>query len=175
MTPQKKIWTVKEILTWISAKFQSEKIQTPLLDAQLLLCHVLKYKGRVDLYINSEKILKQSELVSLREFVKRRLLHEPVAYIINQKYWYNLDLYIDSNVLIPRPETESLLDFIIETLSSRSRDDTGIEANIIFDFCTGSGCLAIALGKLFPTSKVYAFDISPQALEVAKKCTSQSS
>lgn len=85
MTPIVKNWSVKDILTWISQKFADNNIPSPLLDAQLLLCHVLKYQNRIDLYINSEYRLKQEQLTILRELIKRRLAHEPVAYILNQK------------------------------------------------------------------------------------------
>lgn len=164
MTAQKKSWTVKEILSWISEKFHSAHIVTPLLDAQILLCHVLKFNSRIDLYLNSERILKQDELNILREYIKRRLAHEPVAYIIQQKYWYNLDLYVNSNVLIPRPETESLLDFVLETTKQVS-----LTPKIIFDFCTGSGCLSIALAKIFPEANIFAFELSKDALAIAHK------
>jgi len=164
MSTQEKLWTVKELLLWITKKFEAQDFETPLLDAQLLLCHALKYKNRVELYINSESIVKNKYLIELRNYVKRRLSHEPVAYIMKQKYWYDLDLYIDSNVLTPRPETEVLVDFIIETTEQRS-----LNPEIIFDFCTGSGCLAIALAKKYQNAQVVAFDISQDVLKVAQK------
>lgn len=163
MTNQK-YWSVKDILSWTTAKFLSQNIPTPLLDAQILLSHVLKFKTRIELYLNSEKILKVDELDILRSYIKRRLANEPVAYILNQKHWCNLELYVDQNVLIPRPETETLFDFVIETANHVS-----LKPKIIFDFCTGSGCFAIALGKYFPEARVFAFDISHEALEITKK------
>lgn len=164
MIKQKKYWSVKEILSWTSAKFTSENIPSPLLDAQILLCHALKFNSRIDLYLKSEQILKQNELDLLRSYIKRRLSHEPVAYIIQQKYWCNLDLYVDKNVLIPRPETETMFDFVLAKIKQIS-----ITPKIIFDFCTGSGCLAIAFAKKFPDAKIFAFDISHDALTIAKK------
>lgn len=168
MTNQKKTWSVKDILSWTSTKFASQKISTPLLDAQILLCHALKFKSRIDLYLKSEQILKQNELDILRTYIQRRLLHEPVAYIIQQKYWCNLDLHMDPNVFIPRPETETLFDFMLETSKQIS-----LVPKTIFDFCTGSGCLAIAFGKQFPDAQIFAFDISRAALEIAKKNAKQ--
>lgn len=164
MTEQKKFWTVKDMLSWMTAKFASEKISTPLLDAQILLCHALKFKHRIDLYLKSTQILKSTELDILRKNIKRRLQNEPVAYIINQKVWFDLDLYVDSSVLIPRPETETLCEFIIET--SKQID---LIPKIVFDFCTGSGCIAIALAKQFPSAQIVAFDISKDALDIAQK------
>ncbi len=159
-----KRWKIKELLEWMTSKFQSEGFSSPLLDAQLLLSSALKYKNRLELYINSENYVEENDLIALRTLTKRRLTHEPVAHILNQKYWYNLDLYIDHNVLIPRPETESLLDFILDTVEQKT-----IEPKIIFDLATGSGCLAIALAKKFPDSTVIGIDISEEALDVAAK------
>lgn len=89
---------------------------------------------------------------------------EPVAYLLNEKYWHDLKLYVDKRVLIPRPETESMLDFILQNNTFQNKNP-----EIIFDFCTGSGCLAIALAKKFPSSQVIGIDISQDALHVAEK------
>lgn len=164
MTSSQKKWTLRELLTWITSQFQAKNFSSPLLDAQLLMCRALNYQNRVELYLHSDKFLKEKELITLRKLVRRRLAHEPVAYILNQKYWYNLDLYIDKSVLIPRPETESLLDFVLETVKQKR-----INPKVIFDLATGSGCLAIALAKAFPEATVVAIDISSDALNLAKK------
>ncbi len=157
------VWTIREILSWTTNRFKQADIDTPLLDAQLLLCKVLN-TTKINLYMDMDKPLADFERSALREFVKRRLSGEPVAYILNEKYWYNLKLYVDKRVLIPRPETECLMDFVVETIKFYNQAPL-----IIYDFCTGSGCLAIALAKTYPGSKVIAVDNSQEALSVAKQ------
>ena len=159
------VWTVRRILNWTAKKFTELDIPTPLLDAQLLLGSVLKMT-KVQIYMHFDSPLNDSERASFRNLVKRRMNGEPVAYLLNHKIWHDLDLYVDSNVLIPRPETESLLDFTISLWARCKASPT-----VIFDFCTGSGCLAIALAKKFPEAKVVAIDISEAALAVAARNT----
>ncbi|BBH54336.1 peptide chain release factor N(5)-glutamine methyltransferase [Fluviispira sanaruensis] len=157
---KEKLWTIREILNWTSKHFHEKKIETPLLDAQLLLCKVLNL-SKVQLYIEMDKPLNETEKRDYRALVKRRLNGEPVAYILNEKYWHNLKLYVDKRVLIPRPETESMLDFVLQNKKN-------CDLKYILDLCTGSGCLAIALAKAFPTTIVIGVDISTEALAVAK-------
>ena len=157
------VWTIREILTWTTNRFKQADIDTPLLDAQLLLCQVLNM-AKINLYMEMDKPLSFAERSLLRELVKRRLSGEPVAYILKEKYWGNLKLVVDARVLIPRPETECLLDFVVETIKYYNKTP-----KIIVDFCTGSGCLAIALAKFYPESTVIGIDISVDALNVAQE------
>jgi release factor glutamine methyltransferase len=156
------IWTIREVLTWTTNRFKQADLETPLLDAQLLLCRVLNMQ-KINLYMEMDKPLSAPERALLRAYVKRRLNGEPTAYILNEKYWYNLKFYVDNRVLIPRPETECIVEFS-QILMRQYKNSP----NIIFDFCTGSGCLAITLAKEFPQSTVIGIDVSSQALEVAK-------
>jgi release factor glutamine methyltransferase len=156
------IWTVQEILRWTSQRFAQVDIATPLLDAQVLLCFVMKI-SRVELYTQAQRPLTSQERSVFREFVRRRLAGEPVAYLLGKKDWHDLSLYVDKRVLIPRPETESLLDFALEVLKSAQK-----KPRHILDLCTGSGCLAVAFAKRFPEARVFALDISQESLEVAE-------
>jgi release factor glutamine methyltransferase len=157
------LWTIREILNWTTKRFSESGIDTPLLDTQLLLCHVLNLK-KIQLYTDIDKPLTGNERFEFRELVKKRLNGEPVAYLLNEKYWHDLKLYLDKRVLIPRPETESMLDFVLQNCKLKNETP-----EVIFDFCTGSGCLAIAFAKKFPASKVIGIDISQDALDVAVK------
>lgn len=156
-------WTINSILAWITTRFHEAKISTPRLDAQILLAHVLNVE-KMRLYTHSDTPLTPQERLKLREFVKRRLDGEPVAYIVGHKHWYDMCLKVNGSVLIPRPETETLVDFVIESARDLNR-----EPKVIFDLCTGSGCIALALAKRFPQAQVVAIDISPNALEIAKE------
>ncbi len=156
-------WTARQILLWTTEKFKALSIDTPQLDAQLLICHVLAV-SKIQLYMDLDRPLSPAERNSLRELVKKRLQGEPVAYLLKQKHWYNHTFFVDSRVLIPRPETECIIDFVLDAFPKEEA-----APNLIFDFCTGSGCLAITLASLFPNAKVIAIDISPHALAVAKE------
>ena len=155
------VWTVQEVLRWTSQRFAQIEIPTPLLDAQILMCHVLGLQ-KIDLYTQSNRPLSSSERTALRDFVRRRLAGEPVAYLLGKKEWHDLSLYVDARVLIPRPETESLFDFALEVLKAAQR-----KPRHVLDLCTGSGCLAVAFAKKFPDARVFALDISQESLEVA--------
>lgn len=162
MSRQGDIWTVRDVLSWTSQKFAGLQIPTPLLDAQLLIGSVLCL-SKVEIYTQLDRPLLESERSSLRELVRRRLSGEPVAYLLNQKFWHDLDLHVDSRVLVPRPETETLLDVVLAICKHESR-----KPKHILDICTGSGCLAIALAKTFPEATVTGVDISLDALDVAR-------
>ena len=103
-----------------------------------------------------------SKLDTLNEYVKKRLDHMPIQYILNKAYFCGLPLYVNENVLIPRFDTEVLVE---EVLMLSKKD----KSKRILDICTGSGAIAIALKKLGGFERVDALDISDKALEVAKR------
>jgi release factor glutamine methyltransferase len=99
------------------------------------------------------------EAASIEELVARRLSGEPLQYIEGTAPFGPLELIVDGRVLIPRPETEGLFDMATKMVRS---------PEVIFDLCTGSGALALALKSHFPGAAVFATEISPEAMEVAK-------
>lgn len=99
----------------------------------------------------------------VKELAARRMAGEPVAYLTESWEFYGLDLAVNSSVLIPRPDTEVLVDKALELC-----DDHGAERRIL-DLCTGSGCIACALGKAMPHSRLVMGDISREALSVARE------
>jgi release factor glutamine methyltransferase len=155
-------WTVKDILEWTRSRFAQLDVATPLLDAQLLLGSVLSLK-KVQIYMHLDRVLSEEERAGMRDLVRRRVLGEPVAYLLGHKEWHEIDLFVDKRVLIPRPETETLLDFVLDTFRSSQSQPARI-----LDLCTGSGCLALSLARRFPSANVYAVDISEDALDVAR-------
>lgn len=156
-------WTVKDILAWTSGRFAQLDLPTPLLDAQLLLGSVLGL-SKMQLYMHHDRVLSADERLRMRELVRRRLVGEPVAYLLGYKEWHELTLLVDSRVLIPRPETETLLDFVLDVFRSARQSPLRI-----LDLCTGSGCLSIALGRRFPEACVFGVDVSSDALAVASE------
>lgn len=99
----------------------------------------------------------------LQEYAGRLLTHEPVQYVLNETWFCGLRFFVDKNVLIPRPETEELVEWVI------SNCKFPVDELRILDIGTGSGCIAIALKRRIRKAEVWACDISPGALSVAKK------
>jgi release factor glutamine methyltransferase len=105
----------------------------------------------------------------LYRLVRRRLSHEPSAYITGQREFYGLDFQVNRDVLIPRPETETLVETALELAAQQGPKGVGSEqAMRIGDIGTGSGAVAIALAVHLPSAHIFATDISPAALEVAR-------
>jgi len=135
---------------------------TPSLDAEVLLCYVLKI-GKTKLYQDLEKKLSTEQLKKYQTLIAQRKKYKPVAYLTRHKEFYGLDFYVDERVLVPRPDTELLVEEIIKYAKKNKNQQLEIA-----DVGTGSGCIAIALAKYLPAAKIYAIDISPKALAVAK-------
>lgn len=161
---------LKEVLDRTTQFFKEKKIESPRLDAELLLVDALKLKSRVDLYMKFDQPLAENELKVARDFVRRRSLGEPVAYILGYKDFYKSRFIVSPAVLIPRPETEILVEEAVEWTVRNKRPEEEIR---IIDLGTGSGCLGISvvleLGqKGFSKIDLTLMDISEDALNIAK-------
>jgi release factor glutamine methyltransferase len=162
---------LKEVLDRTTQFFKEKKMESPRLDAELLLVDALKLKSRVDLYMKFDQPLAEKELNIAREFVRRRSLGEPVAYILGYRDFYKSRFFVTPAVLIPRPETEILVEEAVEwTVKNKLPED---EIKII-DLGTGSGCLGISVAldlieKGYLKLDLTLMDISEEALKVAKK------
>ena len=155
-------WTIQKLLNWVTEYLTAKGIESPRLSAELLLSNALGLK-RIELYTQFDRQVPQQQLDLLHGLVKRAGLHEPVAYLTGRTEFYSLELDITADCMIPRPETELLVQRAIEFLRTRS----GVQ--YICDLCTGSGCIAVAIAKNVPDSRVTATDISAAALEVAAR------
>lgn len=134
---------------------------SPRLDAELLLAHSLGLR-RLDLYLNFERPLAETELAPYRELVARRGGGEPVAYLTGHKEFMGLDFEVTPAVLVPNPDTEALVGRAVEW-------GRGRESLRIADVGTGSGAIAIALAHFLPPARIDAADISPEALAIARR------
>ena len=155
--------TLGEILHKTQEYFHRNKIETARLDAELILAHGLGLR-RIDLYLKFEQPLKEAELATCRELVRRRSQGEPVAYILGQKEFYGLDFKVSPAVLIPRPETEHVVDLALECLRKTPADEYRIA-----DFGCGSGCIGFAIAKNLAGCQLWAVEISEAAITVAKE------
>jgi release factor glutamine methyltransferase len=156
------VWTVKKILDWTVDYFTQKQVAEPRLSAEWLLAEVLNCR-RIDLYLQFERILTAQERDLYREYVKRRANREPVQYILGETEFYGLPFKVTPSVLIPRPDTEILVDKVVEYLQTIPSSGS---LNLL-DIGTGSGCIAIALAKHFPTLNIIAIDKSSDAIHIA--------
>ena len=125
---------------------------------QLLL--FIKKWNKADYLLNKNQNLKQNEIQFLKESLRKLKIHTPIQYIIGNVLFYDLTIKVNKHVLIPRPETEELVQLIYNQNSSEKNWN-------ILDIGTGSGCIIIALKKIFKNANCKGIDISQQALDMA--------
>lgn len=160
----REIWTIGKILKWTEGYFQRAGLDSPRLDAEVLLSHVLK-KERIFLYVHFDQPMEAAELAAYRECIRRRVQRQPVAYITGRKEFMGLEFKVTPAVLIPRPDTEILVEAVLQRLRA------GAEAagSRIADIGTGSGAICLSLLNYLPQLKAAAVDISSEALAVAEE------
>jgi release factor glutamine methyltransferase len=157
-----------------SADFLGKKnVESPRLQAELLLAHLLKMP-RMKLYLNFARVLTTAETDALREFIKRRSQREPLQHITGSTSFCGFEIAVNRHVLVPRPETELLAELGWQFLlaapkQSESGSTINSQSSTCLDFCTGSGCVAIALAVKCPNATIVATDISTDALTLAKE------
>jgi release factor glutamine methyltransferase len=149
-----------EVLRRSTQYLESNGSPTPRLDAELLLAHCLGLT-RIELYTQFERPLSETELAGCRELIRRRARREPVAYLIGRWGFRRLELDVDARVLVPRPETELVVERCLTLLDGRERP-------AVLDVGTGSGAIALALKDEMPEARVFACDVSADALDVAR-------
>jgi release factor glutamine methyltransferase len=151
---------VLEIIKKTTEFFAAKGVESPRLNAELLIGHALGLK-RMQLYMQFERLLTEAELEKIRPLVRRRAQREPVQYILGETEWFGLKLKIDRRALIPRPETERLAELVTEFRT--------VAPVRILDLGTGSGALALGFAKHWPEAQVVAVDRSSEALALARE------
>ena len=139
-------------------------IETPLLDARLLLQNTLNIKYE-ELIVSADRVLNGEEKQHLINFLKRRAKREPVSKIIGQKEFWGLSFITAKDNLDPRPDSETLIEAVIQNYTDNQRN-----LNIL-DLGTGSGCLLLTLLFLYPNAKGIGVDKSLEALKIAGENT----
>lgn len=156
---EQKIWTIGSILSWTEQYFKRQQVESPRLDAEVLLAHVLG-KERIYLYVHFDEPLEERELALYREFIKKRAKKMPVAYITGKKEFMGLEFAVSRDVLVPRPDTEILVQAVLDRLPAEKQE--------IADIGTGSGAILLSLLHYRPQWLGTAVDISAKALATAK-------
>jgi release factor glutamine methyltransferase len=151
--------TIREALEWGMKNL--ERVRTPLLDAEVLLCNIIK-KDRLFLIINKNNILSEDEYSKYMESIKERKDGVPLQYITNRQEFMGMDFYVEPGVLVPRPDTEILVEAVRDWANKN-------EANSILELGVGSGAVIISLGKFTKAIELYGVDISPVTIKVATK------
>lgn len=159
--------TVLEAIQKSTDFLGKKNVESPRLQTELLLAHLLKMP-RMKLYLNFDRALTTAETDALRELVKRRGAREPLQHITGSTSFCGHDITVNRHVLVPRPETELLAELAWNFLAV-----SGVPAPFVLDFCTGSGCIAIAIAAKAPGAKIIATDISTDALALARKNADQ--
>ncbi|MGH8058182.1 MAG: peptide chain release factor N(5)-glutamine methyltransferase [Candidatus Entotheonellia bacterium] len=151
-------------LAWGVATLRRRRIDTPRLDAEVLLAHTLGCE-RVALYRDAQDPLTAPVLARFQELVHRRAAHEPLAYLIQSREFWSLPLTVRAGVLIPRPETEFVVEAALHYAKPCIRQAGRCR---ILDVGTGSGNIAIAVASDLGQAVIVATDLSAEALAIAQ-------
>ncbi|MTK53707.1 peptide chain release factor N(5)-glutamine methyltransferase [Paludibacter sp.] len=148
---------IKNVISELAPIFSANEARA----VAIALCEHVTGLSRVQLLSDSALVLTDEQQQQISHCIDRLRTQEPLQYVLGETEFYGLKFKVDRRVLIPRPETEELVEWI--------KNDYKDTACSIIDFCTGSGCIAIALAKNLSEAEVRACDLSEEALEVARE------
>jgi release factor glutamine methyltransferase len=149
-------WTIIKLLKWTTSYFESRDIDGPRIDAEILLAHALQLQ-RIDLYLQYDQPLSSNELSRFKDFLRRRINREPVAYIVGSKEFWSMDFMVTRDVLI------------LNLLPQDSASNPTLTPKRILELGTGSGAVVLALASLRPDHLFFASDRITSAVKVAKQ------
>jgi release factor glutamine methyltransferase len=158
-------WTIGRLLDWTTRFLEGKGCDSARLDAQLLLAQALGCT-RTALYTRFDEEPAEASRARFRELVQQRVKGSPVAHLLGRKEFFSLELEVSPAVLVPRPDSEWLVTECLKLAKPMS-------APAILDVGTGSGCLAVAVAAGHKSASVTAIDVSPDALEVARRNASK--
>ena len=145
-------WTVRRVLDWTIGYLKEQGSESPRLEAEVLLAHSCGWP-RIQLYTHFEDVLSPEVRSRMRELVKRRGAHEPVAYLVGYREFFSLRFEVGPGVFIPRPETETLVLESLEILKG-----SGETNPTVLDLCCGSGAIGVSIAVNAPSARVTSID-----------------
>ena len=151
--------TVLEVLNAATEYLRKKEVESPRLNAEHLLAHVLGKRNRIELYLEFERPLGEGERAPLRELIRRRSEGIPLQHLLGTVDFLGNLFATDARALIPRPETEQLVEFVLAEGAFEKVADIG----------TGSGVIAVSIALKLPQATVTACDISAAALDLARE------
>jgi release factor glutamine methyltransferase len=154
--------TVLEVLQSTTEYFNKRNIDNARLNAEHLLAHVLG-RTRMELYLEFERKLLESELAPLRDLVRRRGQGEPLQHLLGTVEFCGQTFLCDKRAMVPRPETEQLVELLEAEVRSQKAEVS------IIDVGTGSGVIALSLAKKFSNAQIVATDVSDEAIALAQE------
>lgn len=159
-----KFQTVGQALKNISKLFKNKGIVNSERETEILLSYFLGM-SRSEIYLNSDKILKDTEKTRLEKKIQKRIDKIPLQYITKHQEFMGMDFLVGKGALIPRPETEILVEEVIRRLKNYKYSN-----NLkVVDLGTGTGIIAISIAKFVKNIIIYATDISKKSLQIALK------
>jgi len=153
--------TVLDVIVSATGYLEKQGVENPRLNAEHLLAHTLGHK-RLQLYMEFDRPLSDSERAPLRELVKSRAAGVPLQHLMGVAAFFGRDFICDSRALIPRPETEQLVEYVLKEIKDHPTPT-------VLDVGTGSGVIALTIALERPEATVNASDISPLALALARE------
>jgi release factor glutamine methyltransferase len=163
LSPQKGSKSLREALLEAVQLLEKAGVDSPRLDAEVLLSEVLNLK-RHQLYTRLNESIDSPSLKAFRRLVRKRARRVPLQYILGHVEFMSIDLLTREGVFIPRPETELVVEAVLERVALSATEGRVV----IIDIGTGSGCIAVSLAVHLPHAKIYASDVSPKALRLAR-------
>ena len=163
MAENNQIWTIGRILKWTEEYFGQKGVESPRLDAEVMLSHVLG-KQRIYLYVHFDEPLQAEELAAYRTMIKQRIDRVPVAYILGEKEFMGLAFKVTPDTLVPRPDTEILVQAAVDRLKQWTDADVRLA-----DIGTGSGAICLSVLSMLDNIVADTVDISSAARAVAEE------
>ncbi|MFQ6675132.1 MAG: peptide chain release factor N(5)-glutamine methyltransferase [Fidelibacterota bacterium] len=160
-THSKHRWRIIELIRWGEDYLLSRGLDHPRREIEWMLTDLLSLP-KMELYLRFDQPVEGEHLKTLRSWIKRRVAGEPLAYITGNVEFFGLTFHVNPAVLIPRPETERLVEIALDMARKG-------EVRDIVDIGTGSGCIAVALGRHTEDTRIVAIDRNPSALDVARE------
>ncbi len=149
---------IEDVLNQGSKKLKDKKVISHQLDSEILLSSILNLK-RETVLINSKQVVEKEKILKFNEYIQRRSLNEPIAYIVKKKEFWSKVFKVNNTTLIPRPETEIMVEKLINIFKDKKIN--------ILDIGTGCGCIIISLISELKNSRGIGLDICRKALSIA--------